>query len=191
MKSFNHPIKPLLVIIFFMIALFPSISEATTRNSIHQPLKESAALLRRNPVRNDTWSMVPTVVICNSDMIEISKVESAIGWWRERGYDIGIIVVNIPGSICHQAGWDGVITIEGPDAMFDFDYLAITHRKASRNEILSARIQLRAYSKKDRILEHEIGHALGWSHCNRRGHIMNPEWSRGGWNDIGLVTDVD
>ena len=63
-----------------------------------------------------------------------------------------------------------------------------THRKSSRDEILSARIQFGGPRKKSRILEHEIGHALGWSHCNRRGHIMNPEWSRGGWDDFGLHT---
>ena len=131
--------------------------------------------------------MNPTIVICNSSVASLSDVESSIEWWRSRGYNFGQIIVNEPGQICYQSGENGFITIEGPDSHFDFDYLAITHRKSSQDEILSARIILRAKSEKSRILEHEIGHALGWSHCNRRGHIMNPEWSRGGWNDDGLI----
>jgi len=170
-----------------MVALPPSICEASTRNKLIS--FENVIQLRRNPIKMGNWEADPSIVICNSSVASLSDVESSIEWWKSLGYSFGQIIVNEPGQICHQSGENGFITIEGPDSYFDFDYLAITHRKSSQDEILSARIVLRGQNEKTRILEHEIGHALGWSHCNRRGHIMNPEWSRGGWDDDGLMLD--
>lgn len=186
MKGFNHTFKLLLVAMMIIAGSIPLMAEASTRNRFRQRPVEDTVQIRRIPIQNGSWQMTPTVVICNSSIADIHDVESAVEWWRERGHMIGQVIVNDSGQVCHQAGRDGFITIEGPDAKFDFDFLAITHRKSSRDEILSARIQLRGSSERSRVLEHEIGHALGWSHCNRRGHIMNPEWSRGGWNDSGL-----
>jgi predicted Zn-dependent protease len=42
---------------------------------------------------------------------------------------------------------------------------------------------------KDRILEHEIGHALGWDHFNKRGHILHPRWESGGYLDDFVRND--
>ena len=39
---------------------------------------------------------------------------------------------------------------------------------------------------KDRVLEHEIGHALGWQHYRQRYHIMHPEWRYGGYDSYGI-----
>jgi len=186
MKGFNHTFKLLIVAIILIAISIPSIADASTRNRFRQRPIEDAVQIRRTPVKNGDWQMIPAVVICNSSVADLHEVELAVGWWQQRGHTIGQIIINEPGRACHQAGRDGFITIEGPDSKFDFDFLAITHRKSSRDEILSARIQLRGSSERSRVLEHEIGHALGWSHCNRRGHIMNPEWSRGGWEDFGL-----
>ena len=41
-------------------------------------------------------------------------------------------------------------------------------------------------ASKERVLEHEIGHALGWPHINRPYHIMNSNWHTGGHNSGGL-----
>ena len=191
MKGFNHTFKILLVAIFSVSALFATPSEASTRTNPPRGIFADEASTRRSPVRNGSWRVDPTVVICTTSVFSLSEVSAAVEWWQDRGYSFGQVITNTPGQICPQSGRDGFITIEGPDASFDFRYLAITHRKSSRDEILSARIQFGGPNKKSRILEHEIGHALGWSHCNRRGHIMNPEWSRGGWDDNGLVLEED
>ena len=39
---------------------------------------------------------------------------------------------------------------------------------------------------KERVLEHELGHALGWLHSSSSYHIMNSEWERGGFGSSGL-----
>ena len=41
-------------------------------------------------------------------------------------------------------------------------------------------------AKKSRVLEHEIGHALGWSHYDQKFHIMHSNWMLGGMNSKGL-----
>jgi predicted Zn-dependent protease len=36
------------------------------------------------------------------------------------------------------------------------------------------------------VLEHELGHALGFLHFNRINHLMNQKWEMGGWDTEGL-----
>ena len=42
------------------------------------------------------------------------------------------------------------------------------------------------WANAQRILEHELGHALGWQDWNQIGHIMHSNWSQGGYNTKGL-----
>ena len=61
-------------------------------------------------------------------------------------------------------------------------------RMAKRSkQLIAARIELseKAYTR-NRILTHEIGHALGWTHTEQQGHLMNPIYQRGGWYDGGI-----
>jgi len=53
------------------------------------------------------------------------------------------------------------------------------------SEISWATIELR-HPYTERVMEHELGHALGWLHCRRRGHMMHPNHFDGGWGDGGL-----
>ncbi len=57
-----------------------------------------------------------------------------------------------------------------------------------------------------RVLAHELGHCLGYLHCTarlrrahhpergvqvpKRGHLMNPDYDRGGWTTMGLEADA-
>ena len=39
---------------------------------------------------------------------------------------------------------------------------------------------------KETVLEHELGHALGFLHYNKNNHLMNQKWILGGWDKDGL-----
>ena len=52
-------------------------------------------------------------------------------------------------------------------------------------EIQWAKIYLKS-NVKERVLEHELGHALGWMHTKQSGHMMHEKLIYGGWKDTGL-----
>ena len=54
------------------------------------------------------------------------------------------------------------------------------------NEILWSIIELKSDMVGERVLEHELGHAIGWMHTRAIGHIMNESLARGGWDSTGL-----
>ena len=53
------------------------------------------------------------------------------------------------------------------------------------NKILYAKIYMRS-DVRETVLEHEIGHALGYLHYNKINHLMNEKWQQGGWDKEGL-----
>ena len=73
------------------------------------------------------------------------------------------------------------------------DHIAMTRtmKRKDTGEILRAKVLMTSYAgEKLLVLEHELGHALGWRHHRVTYHIMYPEWraighsARGlGWND--------
>ncbi len=66
--------------------------------------------------------------------------------------------------------------------------LAQTHFYVNNdtNEIEWAIIYLRA-ELRETVLEHEIGHALGFLHYNVVNHLMTQKWTMGGWDKEGLA----
>ena len=84
----------------------------------------------------------------------------------------------------------GQIMIDIPSSNFRFnDHLGNTKTWFSEEDkrILKVKIEiLEGWSDSSRILEHELGHALGWNDVNITGHIMNGVWSRSGNNVKGL-----
>ena len=67
------------------------------------------------------------------------------------------------------------------------DNLAITHFYVDNDtrEIHWAKIYLKSQVA-ERVLEHEFGHALGWMHTKKIGHLMHETLIRGGWGAEGL-----
>ena len=67
------------------------------------------------------------------------------------------------------------------------DNLAVTHFYVDNDtrEIHWAKIFLKP-NVQERVLEHEMGHALGWMHTKQLGHLMHEKLIYGGWKDDGL-----
>lgn len=144
--------------------------------------------LSRGPAKIAEWPSQPTVVICKDAPTSASAVGSAVSWWRSLGYRFWTV---IPDSIhygCLMGEPKGNILIRLIDNRGSNPHnLATTYiyyNKAS-GEILWAEILLRE-EPRERVLEHELGHALGWLHYSRRNHIMHPEWVNTGWEATGL-----
>ncbi len=145
------------------------------------------AMVIGKPKQSAEWRVTPTVRICESSEVTVSRTARAIRYWEARGYKFdGVFVDSITPCISPRYG-EIMITI--PMGGFDDRHMASTKLYTSKKtgEILKAKIHiLPSNSRKDRVLEHEIGHALGWSHYPQRYHIMHPTWKHGGYDSYGI-----
>jgi hypothetical protein len=144
-----------------------------------------------DPVQIGAWVKPPDIYICSGTPITIQRVNKALNYWKKLGYKFGIIYEDVA---CMQERDMNIIKISLPDNTFVEPNLAMTRtaRITSTQEIVAARIFIHAFAvPKERVLEHEIGHALGWQHYSRKYHIMHPNWNYGGHDDKGLKVEVD
>jgi hypothetical protein len=138
------------------------------------------------------WMTAPDILICHRGPVTVSRVARAVQYWSRLGYTFGTVSQALPGNracLENDAAY-GTITIDIPSQGFQFGtHLGSTKtwRYTASNEVFKARIEIiPAWGSSERILEHEIGHALGWMDMNSAGHIMNSIWSSGGYNSKGL-----
>ena len=142
------------------------------------------------PVISSSWQFSPQVVVCERSELKKKNVTSAVGYWERLGYKFEpIIFASDDNPSCVNGPRFGEIVMDMPSQEFDFTNLGQTktYINGELSLIIKARIEIqRAALTKERVLEHEIGHALGWQHTRRSYHMMNPTWQRGGWDSIGL-----
>ena len=134
-----------------------------------------------------SWQALPTVRVCSNAPISKYRVEEALDFWRGLGYEFGTIIYNDKTDWCYGSIYLGSIVIMPNQVLFDKHTLAQTNRVAYNELIVGAKIQIRADSyDKPLLLEHELGHALGWPHYNVEGHIMHGALSKAGKETISL-----
>jgi hypothetical protein len=104
-------------------------------------------------------------------------------YWEDLGYkfsaiwdDFECFNVSVPGSITIDTASQEIMPGAGGSTHYIYDDITMRIHLADIEVLL----------KKDRVLEHELGHALGWSHTKSKGHIMNSQLNLGGWNSDGL-----
>ena len=138
--------------------------------------------------RTNEWKMSPGITVCGSSGVSSFRISKAVKYWEKLGYKFDYIRFDHAIN-CHTPRF-GEIMITLPDQDFQFDnHLASTRITISNKtkEIVKAKILIFPKSaEKERVLEHEIGHALGWPHINQPYHIMNSNWHTGGHNSSGL-----
>ena len=138
---------------------------------------------------NGTWKKPPPVYICKNSRIPTQRVYRAVVFWQRLGYSFSNIHEDREGKMCNNLIPYGAIVIEAYMENGNLERYAKTriYKNTNTNEIKGARIEIRKNSyRKERILEHELGHALGLKHFDKKYHIMNPFWLYGGWDVTGV-----
>jgi len=115
------------------------------------------------------------------------SIGEALKYWEMLGYDFEGMYIDSTISCREPARGEIVITL--PEAGMENHRLAATrlYTEKGTGHIVKAKIFVYPhFGRKDRVLEHEIGHALGWTHYMQKSHIMHPTWSLGGYDYRGL-----
>jgi hypothetical protein len=144
------------------------------------------------------WPEPPTVILCNSAPIKKLKVQQAITWWKKRGHRFAALIEETPRHFTEEICTDAmsqqprgyiVIALMTEDAVREEEDLAITRYRRNRDikSVIWAKIFLNPGHDNGPVLEHEFGHAVGFDHFVREGHLMHPTLADGGWDDGGLT----
>ena len=144
------------------------------------------------PEQKGYWRDPPDIIICPHGPVSLRRVEKAVNFWKELGYTFGTMHVaprNHIGCATSKVPMHSIM-IDIPGQEFDMRR-HVGHSRVGRHtktgEIVKVKIELMARDGDlERILEHEIGHALGWDDTNRPGHIMHKIWQTGGYDTTGL-----
>jgi len=138
------------------------------------------------------WKRIPAVVVCSAAPVERQQVVKTLDMWKKLGYVFysGIYFKDsMAATICRSTDLQGYIIVDlvTQETFGKDDDLAVTHFYIDNDtrEIHWAKIYLKI-NVEERVLEHEFGHALGWMHSKKPGHLMHEKWIRGGWETDGL-----
>jgi len=143
--------------------------------------------------RMGTWIETPVVVVCKDSGVTLGRVKSAMQFWQNLGYEFEGEPVIVSGSsmLCYnREPLPFHIIISPPTAGFNYTkFIGITRtwEIGEPTIIFKARIELiQSAAARPRVLEHELGHALGWKDNNIPKHIMNGTWKLSGTTTKGL-----
>ena len=147
-------------------------------------------ILITKPVKKASWDIRPDIRICPDTHVDPARLSRAKNYWERLGYKFGSIIVEKDRSRCYPTrGPQREITIAIPNQDLHSKYLAMTRitTHTVSGEIVQATIYITPkVADRARVLEHELGHALGWVHYGQHSHIMNPDWNSGGYDSHGL-----
>lgn len=141
---------------------------------------------------NPSWKMVPDVMICSSSGASVHRVTRAINYWQSMGHSFGNVYKANQNNMSCATGIPpyATIMIDIPSQSFDFGkHLGTTKIwwMTDVGEILKAKIEIKSgWELSERVIEHEIGHALGFKDNSLFGHMMNGSWTKGGYRKKGL-----
>lgn len=128
--------------------------------------------------RVGVWEKPPDIVLCDDTISPGESLNAALGWWRDLGYEFGAVRVDPKHRGC-SGNVGGTITIILSKINAHTVFLV------DDEKMRWAKIKAPADAP-TKMLAHEIGHALGWTHTREKGHIMNGRYNDAGWFSAGL-----
>tara|TARA_Y100001963_G_scaffold9766_1_gene12470 strand:- start:4053 stop:4589 length:537 start_codon:yes stop_codon:yes gene_type:complete len=139
------------------------------------------------PQQKAEWNSPPLIRICASTKVSVLRVQKAVSYWRMVGYEFDSIFLDHSLN-CGEPRY-GEIIVTLPTATTAPNHLASTRIYTEKITGNIAKAKIFIYPReatKQRVMEHEIGHALGWLHHPQKYHIMHPNWHLGGYDSTGL-----
>tara|TARA_R110000744_G_scaffold343805_1_gene449030 strand:- start:28 stop:558 length:531 start_codon:yes stop_codon:yes gene_type:complete len=139
------------------------------------------------PIQKATWEGAPRVRICHTTELSMFRVQKAIKYWEMLGYDFESVHTDYT-LTCGEPRY-GEIIITLPEGNLTELQMAATRTYTEKITGKIAKVKIFVYPKsgrKERVLEHEMGHALGWQHHKQKFHMMHPSWYLGGYDHTGL-----
>jgi predicted Zn-dependent protease len=138
------------------------------------------------------WPSPPRAVRTQECPYTAAEIADALAWWAERGARFATLAV--PTVRAFEPADGGILFDLREQTGWTDDHVgqATTYDANGNGNIERARIsfpsdigRLSRDARRQALL-HEVGHALGLPHVDRRGHVMHPHLSRGGLGDRGV-----
>lgn len=123
------------------------------------------------------WNNPPIIINCTGKDLSEKTIIKAVKYWAKHGEEILFYEYSPVDFVCKNDSFvDGFIIIKTDvENTIKEGVLATTSRQSRLGTIKSAIILFKPGTHNYLLLlEHELGHAFGYSHKNRLGHIMNP-----------------
>tara|TARA_B110000211_G_C14061285_1_gene545639 strand:- start:1672 stop:2178 length:507 start_codon:yes stop_codon:yes gene_type:complete len=136
-------------------------------------------------VRPYSWIDPPTILNCYGSDIDEVQIIKAIHFWTVLEHKISFYEHNPSEKACNSEWLEGFIILRKSELLREQrTILASTKRYTSMIKLNGAVISFKPGSQGLSLLnEHELGHALGYSHIEISGHIMHPIYHKMG-NDF-------
>jgi len=139
-----------------------------------------------NTFKQYSWENPPNIVNCYGKEFSEQSIKRAMTYWTRKGEKFGFYEHRPPKNLCDKKYIPGFIIlkkVKKRDVHINETALAATIRQTSFLNIISSIIYYKEENYKLHLLnEHELGHALGYAHVKKAGHIMHPSFSLMGPN---------
>ena len=151
---------------------------------------ERIPLIDNRPPQVAQWERTPTIIVCEHAPVTQRQIISAVNFWKKLGYRFySTQYKHDPMNKCLMDEPMGYIVIHMVTAGIRLDETSLAQTRFYVDNMTNKISYAKIYMRKDvreTVLEHELGHALGFLHYNKINHLMNEKWTQGGWDKEGL-----